>query len=327
MNQTLSVIIVSYNTSSMTVAAVKAVAEDIDRSKLLKGTSEIFVIDNHSTDETLPELKKLAKEISYLTILDQDHNLGFAQANNLAIKKSKGEFVLLLNSDTLVQAGALESLVQTFLNHPIQDTTAVAAQHRGKLDRLGIVAAELLNPDKSLQPQGGSFPNLISISNQMLMLDDIPVIGKFLPSTQHTGKNARQHSQLFQQDWVGGTAMMVRKTVFDEIGLFDQNIFMYGEDVEFCMRAKQHHWDIAIQPQAKIIHFGTASSTSYFALKGELKGYLYIWSKHKPHWQIPIIKKVIQVGCLLRGFIFDTIAHNPQKAEIYRKIEKEIARV
>lgn len=311
----------------MTVAAVKAAADDIERSPLLKHQSEIFVVDNHSTDETLPELKKLAKEIKYLTILSQDQNLGFAKANNVAIKEAQGEFILLLNSDTLVQTGALASLVQTFLDHPIQETTAVAEQHRGKLDLLGIVAATLLNPDKTIQPQGGSFPSLISLSTQMLMLDDIPVVGKLLPSTQHTGKNARHQAQLFQQDWVGGTAMMVRKATFDEIGLLDPNIFMYGEDVELCMRAKKHHWDVAIQPSAQIIHFGTASTTSYFALKGELKGYLYIWSKHKPHWQIPIIKKVIQIGCLLRGLIFDTIAHDPQKAKIYRKIEKEIARV
>jgi N-acetylglucosaminyl-diphospho-decaprenol L-rhamnosyltransferase len=327
MKPLLSVIIVSYNTSSLTHAAISAVADDVAASSLLKDKTEIIVVDNHSTDETVDDLKALKKQIPYLQVLVQDHNLGFAQANNLAIEQSESEYVLLLNSDTLVQPGALEALVQTFLDHPDQPMTAVSAQHQGKVDRLGVVAATLLNPDKSIQPQGGSFPTLISLTNQMLMLDDIPVIGKWLPSTQHTGKNTRHHSQLFQQDWVGGTAMMIRRAVFAEIGMLDPNIFMYGEDVEFCLRAKQHHWDIAIQPQAQIIHFGTASTTSYFALKGELLGYLYIWSKHRPHWQVPIIKHVIRVGCLLRSLIFDTMAHDSKKAKIYRTLAKEIASV
>jgi GT2 family glycosyltransferase len=311
----------------MTIEAVKAVAANIQSSKLLSEKSEILVVDNHSTDGTVDDLMRLRRSISFLKVLPQDHNVGFSQANNLAIEASSGKYVMLLNSDTIIQPKALENMVRTFINHPDRETTSVAAKHHDNLDHLGIVAAKLLNPDKTLQAQGGSFPTLLSLSVQMLMLDDIPVIGKFLPSTQHTGRNVRSSSSLFQQDWVGGTAMMVRREVFDDIGLLDGNIFMYGEDVEFCLRAKKHHWDIVIQPTAEVIHFGTASSSSLFALRGELKGYLYIWAKHKPHWQIPLLKKVIQTGCRLRTLLFDTISHNPKRAQMYRTLEKEIGRL
>lgn len=274
-------------------------------------------------------LRKLCKE-SKVSLIANQKNLGFAQANNQGIERARGKYILLLNSDTIVQSGTLETLVSTFEEAQDNAQTAVTAADRGRLDHLGVLAAELLNADGTPQPQGGSFPTLLTLAGQMLMLDDLPLIGRFIPSTQHTGRRAVSSSSqaevdaLQQKDWVAGTAMMVRRETLDEIGLLDPNIFMYGEDVEFCMRAKAHHWDVAIHPRATVIHLGSASSSSSRALVGEAKGYVYIWSKHKPLWQIPLAKALIKTGALARLVVFGTMKRDASRRAAYRQIIREL---
>ncbi len=317
----LTVIIVSYNTKTLTLQALESVFTNIQDSAVLKNNSEVWVVDNHSTDDSIEALKNLAKKHPTLHLILNRQNIGFATANNQAIEKSTGKYVLLLNSDTVIHPGTLEKLVQVFENSPINERTAVLERTKYRLDRLGIVAAQLVNPDGSTQPQGGSFPTLVSLASHMLLLDDLPVVGRLLPSTQHTGRNTHFSNiailRLF--DWVGGTAMMIRRAVFDEVGLLDHNIFMYGEDIEFCMRAKFHHWDIGIHPTAKVTHFGSASSSSKHAIIGELESYLYIWAKHKPDWQLPLVKLLLKIGVMLRIVLFDTIYKDRHRAAIYKE--------
>lgn len=324
---TLSIIIVSYNTSDLTVATINSALDDLNQSTLKK-LSEIIVIDNDSKDDSIKSIKNALKNqsIKYLIIKNKE-NLGFAKANNLAIKRSRSKNILLLNSDTIVKKGSLEKLVNSLEKSPAIESTAYTKSHHGELDKLGIISATLLNNDGSFQPHGGSFPTLFSLFNHMSFLDDIPIIGKLLPSTQHTGKNTRSSNnknKLIQQDWVGGTAVLIKKQVFDEIGLLDPNIFMYGEDIELCIRAKNHHWDIAIHPTAFITHLGSASSSSANAILGEFRGYIYIWSKHKPLWQLPIAKFILKLGAIMRIVVFGTISPHKIKKQIYIKALKEI---
>lgn len=323
----LSIIIVSFNTSNLTLQAVKAVIAELKSSKTLHQASEIIVVDNHSQDDSVAQLKQLQKQTPQLTIIETEKNLGFAKANNLGIKQSQGNYILLLNSDTIVQPGALTQLVRTFEINPVTEVTAALSSQQGKLDKLGILAATLLYPDGSWQAQGGQVPNLITLMMQMFFLDDLPVIGPLLPSAQETGRTGRLRKKLLvsittqpqQKGWVGGTAMMIRKEVLQDIELLDENIFMYGEDMEFCLRARKHHWDIALDPQAKVVHLGSASSSAENAILGEFKAYLYIWSKHKPHWQIPLVKGILYLGAQLRRFVFGTILKDQAKAQAYQK--------
>jgi GT2 family glycosyltransferase len=318
----LSIIIVSYNTKSLTLQTIESALKDINQSKLLKNQTEIIVVDNNSTDDSVATLKKQPE----IKLIANSDNRGFAQANNQGIKIAHGKYVLLLNSDTIVQSGALENLVNTLEKNPPDETSANLSFNDRITDRLGILAASLLNPDGSPQPQGGSLPTLLTLANHMLMLDDLPIIGKLLASTQETGRRfqpKRQHN-LIKKDWVGGTAVMIRQAVIQEIGDLDENIFMYGEDVEFCLRAKDHHWDIAELANAKIVHIGSASSTSSNAIKGELNSYLYIWSKHYPTWQLPLVKLLIRTGCYLRTLVFGTMKHDSARAKIYQEFLKTL---
>lgn len=325
----LSIIVVSYNTSDLTHQAIESALADIHQSSLLKRQAEIIVIDNNSSDDSLKMLRKLAKE-SKVSMIANRENLGFAAANNQGLERARGKYLLLLNSDTIVQAGTLETMVATFEEAQDNLQTAVTVADRGRLDHLGILAAELLNADGTLQPQGGSFPTLFTLAGQMLMLDDLPLVGRMIPSTQHTGRRTvpkttqAEVDALEQKDWVGGTAMMIRRETLDEVGLLDPNIFMYAEDVELCMRARDHHWDVAVHPRASVIHLGSASSSPGRAIVGEAKGYVYIWSKHKPLWQVPLAKLLIKTGALVRLFVFGTIKPDASKRAAYRQIIREL---
>jgi hypothetical protein len=325
----LSIIIVSYNTRDITLQTLESAIADLRRSKLLD-KSEFFVIDNNSQDGSVEAVNQYLKKagVKHTVIANKD-NPGFGIANNQGIKKARGQYLIMLNSDTITQPGAFKTLIDTFNKRPIDETTAhLSSYHQKKSDRLGIIAPMLLNTDMTLQAQGGNFPSLLSLSAHMLFLDDLPIIGAWLPSTQHTGRNTKMRltdQKLTSVDWLGGTAMMIRREVIGEIGLFDKNIFMYGEDIEYCFRAKNHHWDVAIQPKAKIVHLANASAGSENALTGELKGYVYLWSKFKPSWQLPVVKTVLWLGVFLRMILFATLAFNPRKMGIYGRILGKIA--
>jgi GT2 family glycosyltransferase len=330
----LSVIIVSYNTADLTIQTLQSLEADIFSSEKLKNKAEVFVVDNNSTDDSIQKLKSFKHSSNLeITIIENNTNSGFAAANNQAIERSTGKFILLLNSDTVVQLGALDKMITAF-QYAADAPTAVLSSATDKLDHLGILAATLLNEDETIQPQGGSFPTLTSLFFHMSLLDDIPLLGKLLPSTQHTGLRHNQGSSitldsaidelsskpdLLLTDWVGGTAMMIRRSVIKEIGLLDSAIFMYGEDIEFCMRASAHHWDVAIHNGAYITHLGSRSGSSENALQGELLGYIYIWSKHKPLWQLPLAKGILLFGILLRIIIF-SILNKRHRAAIYLRL-------
>lgn len=329
----LSILIVSYNTSDLTIQTLESVWRAVRFSSKLIGKTEVIVIDNQSKDDSVEKIKKffskMEKEKSnqvFSQLIQNKTNAGFSAANNLGIKASSGEYVFLLNSDTVLAEDALEKLVTVFEEHPIENGTSSLASHHGELDRLGILAAQLQNPDGSTQPQGGSLPSLWTLANHMLFLDDLPLIGKLLPSTQHTGLRAQTESSvdLHQQGWVGGTAMMIRREVLDEVGVLDSSIFMYGEDIEFCWRAQAHQWDVAICESAHCVHFGSASSSSETAIKGEFKGYLYLWSKHQPMWQQPIMRMILKTGAFLRAFLFGTILKQKKRAMVYTSILSEL---
>lgn len=323
----LSVCVVSFNTADLTVDALRSVIEDIQSSKLLKKRSEVIVVDNKSSDDTAKQIRTLSEILSFpLTIIQNKDNLGFSKANNQAIAKSQGEYIWLLNSDTFVQPGTTEQLVQSFIGTPDQGTEALST-HTGELDRLGMVAASLIYPDGSYQFQGGSYPTLFTLAVHMLMLDDIPVFGRLLPSTQEDIPPTQYHrtdsQPLLQKGWVAGTAVMVRRDMLEEIGLLDEKIFMYAEDLELCVRATDHHWDIVIHPTAYVTHHKAASSSAKTAILGELHGYLYVWAKHKPLWQTAVAQFLIKLGCLIRIVIFGTMSYR-QKVKTYKEVLAEI---
>ncbi|MBQ6437798.1 glycosyltransferase, partial [bacterium] len=169
----VSVIIVSWNTAALTCQTVESVyASLVDDGEKLPEI-EVIVVDNDSHDGTRERLAKLA--YPNLHVYNTGENLGFGRGNNFGLDRAHGEFVWFLNSDTIVQPGALSKLWRYY-------------RENYQKARLGLVAAQLENPDGTWQPQGGDTPSLLTIATTWFLLDDIPLVGKMLPAVQHTGR-------------------------------------------------------------------------------------------------------------------------------------------
>lgn len=288
----LSVIFVSYNTKDLLRNAIGSIPERKDW--------EIIVVDNASSDGSV---QMLNEEFPKVKIIPNSENLGFAKANNQGIKASKGKYVLLLNTDTVVKEHALENLLEFLERQP----------------EVGIASGQLLNPDGSIQPQGGNLPRLSNLIFWMLFIDDLPIIGKYLWPYHLNDPAAFRKERRF--GWVGGTAMLIKRKLIEKIGLLDEEIFMYAEDVDFCIRAQKAGFLVAITPQAKIIHFGQQSSggAPSAAWLGEYKGIKYIFKKHKAAWEYPVLRLLLKVGALLRMFVFGILGGRRDAYAAYRQ--------
>lgn len=265
-------------------------------------SAEVIVVDNASSDlsaetaHSFPVPKKYAK----VKLIASSTNLGFGKANNLAAAAAKGNYLLFLNSDALIRAGALRQMHQ-FLN---QQPT------------VGIASCQLLNPDKTIQPQGGYLPRLSTVAIWAFFIDDLPAIQQIIPSYQ-----LRRQSFFIGRPreigWVGGTAMWVRRDAWMQLGGFDEKIFMYGEDVELCLRARRLGWKVMVNPQAHVVHLGSASGNGINWIAGEVKALRYLFLKHKPAWEMPLIRLILRFGMGLRWLFFGILGGNEQLKKGY----------
>lgn len=313
----VSTIIVSFNTAELTCQAVQSALDEYKHS-LIDG--EVIVVDNNSSDNSVTQLnKQFGKRIQ---LIESKKNLGFAAGNNLGIQKSTGRYILLLNSDARLHTGALKALLNVFEKYKDKNTAQQAHTH--EIDRVGIVSGKLLNPDGSLQKQGGALPSLLTIS--LWWLFPLPVSFSFFPNSvsYHI-----ENDHFFEREqiigWLGGTALMIKRAVIDEIGVLDEGIFMYAEDVEYCLRASDHHWDIVYTPDAEITHFGSASGSSAKATLGEVIGLEYVAVKHFPAWKAELTRKILRLGSLLRLCFFGILLGNGKKKETYQEAFKALA--
>lgn len=307
----VSTIIVSFNTAELTCKAVESVLSEYKHSNIL---GELIVVDNNSTDDSIQQLQKFKDHIQ---IIRSTKNLGFSGGNNIGISKSTGQYIFLLNSDAVVHVGAIKEFISLFQKYPDKDTAEQEQTHL--IDRLGIVSGKLLNPDGTLQVQGGALPSLLSLT--VWWLFPLPFGSDSFPaSISYHIENKMFFESEQQIGWLGGTALFIRREVIDEIGLLDEGIFMYAEDVEYCLRATKHHWDIVFTPDAQITHLGSASSHSSKALVSEVTGLKYVFFKHFPGWKAFLAWKILKLGALLRTLLFGIIQGDVEKKILYQKI-------
>lgn len=287
----ISVIIVSYNTCNDTLAAISSVYSTAGKQV------EVIVVDNASSDDSLKHIKKKYPQVH---VIEQSTNVGFARANNVGAKHAHGKYLFFLNSDAILNEHALEELVQV-----MESDSSV-----------GIVSGQLINQDGSIQPQGGALPTVLNVFAWMFFLDDVPVLSSLFSPYQQ--RNTSLFTKYHETGWVGGTACMMRRDDFIRFGMWDEKIFMYGEDVELCMRIRAMGKNVVITPTAQILHKGGASSGgSTHALVGEYKGLLYIWKKHYPRWQLGIIKSILWCGAWLRIILFGILLGDTQRKQAY----------
>ena len=273
----LSIIIINYKTKSVTADCLRSIRRSTD-----KLTKEVIVVDNGSADDSIGYLKT---KFPWVRVYDAGANLGFAGGNNFGFRKSRGKYVWLLNSDTIVKRDTIRTLYDAALKH-----------------NSSIASCCLLNRDGSIQPQGGYLPDLWRLACWMLFIDDLPIISSFFPA-YHVNRTS-----FFKKDrhpgWLAGTALLIRRDVYRKLSGLDDNIFMYGEDVEFCLRAKSLGWVPDYFAEARLTHLGQASGSSRGAILGEYKGLRYIYQKHFPAWQGWVLRLTLMTGAILRRIIF-----------------------
>lgn len=294
----LSVIIVSYNTKELTKEAIHSLDSSLAQGNLSKDKIQVIVVDNHSTDGSVPELKKSFD--GRIQIIENSDNVGFAKANNQGVRSALGEFVLLLNSDTVVQPGALEKLIEAMY----------------KDSKLGIVTAQLYYPNGRYQPQGGSLPNLLNIWAWWLW----PFAGIMPGITPYQDKGLLGEGKVVYRGWVGGTALMMRKELYETLGGLDERLFMYAEDVDLCARVREQGLKIGVVANARIIHLGSASGSSFKAKLGEVKGLLYFFKKHKSGWQVLVLRLILLKGAILRYLYFGILKQEREAKSLYAQI-------
>ncbi len=291
----LSIIIISYNTKQLLQNALNTIYSQISSQ------IEIIVVDNDSQDESPQMVKKYFPNVK---LIKNKQNLGFSRANNQGIEHSQGEYILLLNSDTLTQKGALQTIIDFMDSNP----------------QVGIASPKLLNGDGSIQPNGGSLPNIVSLISWATFLDDLPLIKHLIPQYHQT------HPEFFNSTkpigWISGAAMVLRRQTLKDIGNLDENIFMYSEDTELCLRAQKANWKIYTIASASVIHLSHGSGSKQRAILGEYQGLTYIYKKHKSAFNQKVLKLILSIASRLRIFIFGTILKDKTRYEIYKQTLK-----
>jgi GT2 family glycosyltransferase len=196
------------------------------------------VVDNASSDgsatmvrERFPEVELLAKE----------DNSGYGAAANQGIGRSRSEYVLLLNSDTVLMHGALSALSEYLDQHP----------------EVAIVGPRITYPDGRLQHSCNPFPTLLPT---LLSESAIGPLLRYVPGVRQRYLGTWSHTRPRQVPWVLGAALGIRRSAFDAVGGFDTSFFMYFEEVDLCYRLAGAGWRVHFAPVATVIHVGGAST-------------------------------------------------------------------
>lgn len=294
----LSIIIVSFNTKKLLASCISSII-----TKTKEVNYEIIVIDNASVDGSSQMVKKNFPEVK---LIINNKNLGFAKANNQGIKTSKGKYFLLLNSDTLVTANVLAGITSWMDKNP----------------KVGIATCGLKNRDNSMQATGGYFPTLFRVFAWMFFLDDIPLLGRVIKSfhphiPDFFGIN-QSYLQAHEQDWITGAFFLIRAEVVKQVGVLDEDFFMYVEEMEYCYRVKKTGWQVWFLPKWSIIHYGGSSGLKENALLGEITGLKKFYKKHMKNWQYNVMRIFIKSGSFLRMILFG-ILKGKEYARIYQK--------
>ena len=245
------VIIVNYKTPALCLDCLDSLWIGGD------GNAEILVVDNASGDDSVEIINRSIADNnrSNTRAISSEVNAGFSAGNNIGIKQSTADFILLLNSDTIVRPGAIDILMQTLIDNP----------------GMGMASPRLEWPDE--QPQESCFRFHRPI-NELIRSACTGPITKLLKRYEVP---VAVDEGISYPEWTSFACVMIRREVFDDIGLLDEEFFMYFEDVDYCQRAQRAGWNIIHNPNARVVHLrgGSSPVKSQAAKKKRLPRYFY----------------------------------------------------
>jgi GT2 family glycosyltransferase len=272
----LSIIIVNYNTKDLLKNTVNSVLEG------KKGIHiEIIVVDNNSSDDSVLMIEQ---EYPMVKVIQNDKNLGFPKANNIGIKQSTGRYVLLLNSDTEVIGDCLEKCINYLDNH---------------MD-VGVLGPKLLLANGELDHAcKRGFPTPEASFWYILKMY------KLFPGNKHFGRynmSYLPYDEINEVDSLTGAFMMLKREVIEQVGLLDEQFFMYGEDLDWCLRIKEAGWRVIYYPETATIHYkGGSSRKKRYKTIYEFHRAMYLfYNKHYIKKYVFFITWMVYIGIVIK---------------------------
>jgi GT2 family glycosyltransferase len=273
-----SIIIVNWNTRELLSACLKSIDKHRGENEF-----EVILVDNASSDGSVEMVRECFPDVRLLV---NDENVGFARANNRAIQNSRGAYLLLLNPDTEIKKGALDLLVRFMDENP----------------QAGAAGSRLINPDGSLQMSCNPTPTLARELWRLFHLDRIKHYGIYDMRSWCLEKPRRV-------DILQGASLIIRREVLEQVGLLDDDYFVFSEEVDLCHRIQQSGWELYWVPQSQVIHYG-GQSTKQIPEKMFLelyRGKILFFRKHHG-WCTTLLYKIVLLFAALTRLALTPLA-------------------
>ena len=271
----LSVVIVSWNARHYLELCLDSIAKAPPRRSL-----EVLVVDNASADTTV---EMVESKFPWVKLIKSSENLGFAKGNNVAIRQCQGRYIALVNPDVIVFPECLDKLADFLDQNP----------------GVGDVGPRVFNPDMTQQSTCRRFPTLWNNFCTATYLSHVAKGSKLFAGEHMFYFN---HDRTRDVDVIVGCFSMIRRETFDQVGLLDENLFMYGDDVEWCRRARNAGWRVVFYPEAQAIHDPgktTKAFPAHFAV-AQQRSVLQYWKKHHSIFGVFGIRMIMVIHHALR---------------------------
>ena len=290
----VSIIIVNYNTKELTKQCLQSVFEktqDID--------FEVIVVDNASHDGSQ---KMLKEEFTNVRLVENPENIGFGRANNEGIKIAKGQNVFLLNPDTILINNAVKTL----------------SDYLDKNKNVAICGGNLF--DEEMKPAHSFSNHFISIFYEI----DLFTLNGLSKIIYGKNRNFNHTKKNLEVACIVGADLMIKKTVFDQVGGFDPDFFMYHEEQELCLRVKKNGYKIVSVPESNIIHLeGKSFTCNLNRLKRQLEARNLFYKKTHSSFYKYIADSIFYLTAITRLFVFK-LSNNQNKINIWSFMLKNI---
>jgi GT2 family glycosyltransferase len=268
---------------------------------------EVIVVDNASSDGS-PEM--VQAEYPWVVLIRNDANVGFARANNQGIAISSATYLCLVNSDVVIQPGCLVEMKDFLDTNP----------------QIGLAGPKVLNSDGTLQSSCRDTPTLRSVLFRALALDTI------FPRSSRFGAYFMtnwEHDDVRVVGILSGCCWFARRQAVEEVGGLNEEFFMYGEDMDWCLRFSRRGWPVVFNPAATITHYGGASSsrqpTRFFVEMQRAD--LQYWRMHHrlPAFITYYVSVVLQHACRVAGHSVLWLVRPSSRAQSAAKVEGSVA--
>ncbi len=281
----VTIIILTYNSAGF----IKKLLESIKRQHKDLSGLEIIIVDNDSNDKTIEEVLNAKLQTSDFKLIRNKENVGFAKGINIGAEKATGDFLLFINPDTEFEKGDIWKMTEVFAIHK----------------EVGIVGGKLLKNNGKVEKSAGNFFGFFETIIMAFGLDEVFGV-------------RTSPEKLTKVGFVSGGFLMIKKDLFEKLGGFDENFFMYIEDMDLCKRAKEEGFSTYFTPDVVLVHASHGSSNRSFAIENIYKSIIYYHEKHSNSIVYFLVKMILKLKAFVL-VIIGRIINNKYLVNSYSK--------